>query len=170
MGQYTPAFSSSSTVTPTAIATEFSAIATAHNSHATGDFGVATVPNTGLATNKNYFTLTLKLATQTGALSAQLGDTITMPVAATLTAVRCSVGTFAVGAGSNTLDIYLEDGTPATIGAPVTIAAAVTSYTFTPTTTSFSLGDILSLRVTTTAGATMSQINMTLLFKIALTS
>ena len=144
---------------------ELSAIETAVNDIDDTNIGSAAIGNAKLTNPKAYFALHLKAASVGASeVITNRQDITTVPVGATLVAAK--VVCTAAGAADGTVDIYKEGGTPATIlTAPVGAAAALTSYNGSLATTAFTVNDLLSLRATTSAGGSYTNLDVVLLFK-----
>lgn len=173
MGQYTPnTFSDGTAITASALNTEFAAIATEVNALDSNQFHSGTaIPNNALSKG-NWFALTLKVdsvANGTSTIAGNRHDVVTVPHDATLISVDAVC--IDVQDGTETVDIYLEDGSPATIlSTPMIITADLTNISDnSPAVTAFSANDILSLRVDTGDGteAFNDKLTVTLLFEPA---
>ena len=176
MGQFTPtAFTAGGTDLVDKLNTNFTAVATAHNAHATGDFGAASVPLTALA--GSYYTWTADLTpcvmtgTTTGCLVENTLNTTILasypcPRTATLTAVKGIAN--AVSSANATFDVF-KNGTTV-LSAPKALAAADTVYSGTVSVTTAAANDVFTLRCVTGAGETVTDLKVILEFKAQLTT
>lgn len=114
----------------------------------------------------NHYVINLYVASLGNSVAnTTIQHEVGVPEAGTIVSVktRCTTST---GTTKPTVDIFNEDaGTPATIGAPVTLTAAKTVYTFTPTTTAVTAGQGLGLRCTTAADGTATHVTVAILIK-----
>ena len=167
MGLYSQTTVSDGTaITASYFNTEFGKVATAENTLTTDNFGGgASVANSELV-GGNLFTLCLCEN------NIPFNEVMTTPQVAVsiprdCTLIKAKAAAANVTDGTESIDIYLEDGSPATImGSALTITSSVTSCSFTLSTTSFSENDVLSLRAETDAGTeAIKGLVVTLLFK-----
>lgn len=176
MGQFTPTtISAGATDLVDKLNTIFSDIATAHNSHSTGDFPSGSVPITALTAA--YYTWTMRLTpavlagSNTGCLTAGLTtatvlDEFPCPRGATVASVKAIA--LGVSGGTPVIDVYKNGTTILSTG--VSIAAANTVYSGSVSVTSAAASDIFSLRATTAAGVTANGVVVIVEFKAQLTT
>ncbi len=170
MGQYSQASASSDTaITSDYINQELGKLATAHNTHETGDFPVNSVPNTALVENQQDRSLQLiKASVGSGQAVGTVQTMIPIPEDCTLTKVKVMVTSIGSG-GTHQVDIYDNQGTPASVlTGPITVAASGTVYsgTISGTTKSLNEDDFLSLRCITPASTgAFTEVNVVLYFK-----
>ena len=165
MPQYTPTLLSNNTaIDADLINTELQAIQTAHNSHATGDFGATCVPQTALVSGNAPFFDTIFIASVVGAkTTADIIAYIVVPFTCTLKNVRYIADT--LGDAISTIAIYKNGVLNQTA---TTLAAADTGYSVTSfTSSSFVAGDIISIRCVVAGGVTHTNVSATLAFYAA---
>jgi len=157
------------TISATYLDGELSAIESAVNDIDDNNISAGAIGNSKLANPKAYFALHLKAGSVAGgaAIASDRQDVTVVPVTATLVAVRVSCTAKDDGGGTEPdVDVYLEGGTPASIlNSAIDLAAALTAYTGSISTSSFSAGDVLTLRATTDATGGITDLDVVLLFK-----
>jgi len=154
------------------INSEFSAIATAFNVLDSTNTPDDSIPRTALATDYAYFSQTVVVdAVGAGAAMADVQMHIPVPVDGTLVRVQAVATGKADGGGVEPdVDIY-DDSTAATVlGSVIDLAVARTVYGKTPSVTSFSQDDVLSVRSITDGAGSITNLTVTLLWKALLTS
>lgn len=176
MGQYTPTtIAAGATDLVTKLNTNFNDIATAHNAHATGDFGAASVPLTALA--GQYYTWVQDLVpsvlagSDTGCVIQNTVNTTilaTFPCFRTATIVAVKGIANAVSSANATFDVYKEGVT--ILSAPVAITASDTVYSGTVSVTTAAAGNKFTLRCVTGAGETVTDLRVSVEFKALLTT
>lgn len=176
MGQFTPTtISAGATDLVDKLNTNFSDIATAYNSHASGDFGSGVIPITALAANYYTFPIALSptvlVASDTGCLTSGLNtatvlDEFVCPRAATVVSVKLIAK--AVSGGTPTVDVF-KNGV-SILAAPISLAAAHTAYSGLVSVAPAAANDIFSLRATTGAGVTAAGVHLLVEFKAQLTT
>lgn len=153
MGQYTPSYpSGDSGITKTYIQGELGSIASAHNTHETGDFPADCVPNSALVSNKaKHWDKLFREYLGAGIAIGTHQMDLPIPTSMTLKKVKAYSTSIGTG-GSHQVDVYHNSGV-SVLNSPITIAAAGTVYSGSISGGSYSLSenDYLSLRVVTPA-------------------
>ena len=153
--------------------TEFSAIASAFNSQDSTNHPADSIPRTALATDYAYFSQVVVVdAVAAGATMATTQAYIPVPKDAILERVQAvSIGK-TNGAGTKPdVDIYTETFASTILGSVIDLDIARTVYGKTPSVTSFSQDENLSVRcITDGAGGSITTLTITLLWKALLTS
>lgn len=176
MGQYTPTVITAGTADlVTKLNANFNDIATAHNSHASGDFGSGVVPITALAAGNYTYTLELSPSLLAGSdtcvltaglTTATVLDEIVCPRDSTVVSVKLIAK--AVSGGTPTVDVF-RNGV-SILSSAISLAAANTAYSGSVTTTTANVNDIYSLRATTAGGVTATGVRLVIELKAQLTT
>lgn len=169
MGQYTRT-SPSGAITSAYINSELGKIADAHNTHATGDFGAGVVPNSALATPNSIMCLQLNVESVGVGQADVKFDQVVIPAGCTLMSAKvvCSAVSANASIDIHELSSAGVDAGSIISGASQAIAAANTVYTPTLTVTEFVSGEQLALYATTDGAGTLTDLNVTLKFKLRL--
>jgi hypothetical protein len=165
MPQYTVApVADAGTIDPAVILAELEKIAAAFNTHESGDFAADCIPLAALQNQKSIFTVNFEL--EIGPAGAVVIGTIqkllVIPFDCTLVDLRVIAAS--VTNHNETTKLYHETDA-VDICSEVTLADDATAYQETPTKTDFTAGDVISLRVSQDAGATISGLQWTMAIK-----
>ncbi|MFO7902303.1 MAG: hypothetical protein R6U98_06575 [Pirellulaceae bacterium] len=172
MGQYVAnTFADDDAINAAALNAEFAAIETANNSVSNGDIPADEIDWTKFTNMKDNFALQLRYyhATVPNAQTDLWCSQVPIPCDCTLLSVKV---TRSANADVASIDIFQENAGPAAtiLTGAITLAtgdAISTVYSGSIATSSFSEGDVLSLRATTNGGGTIDDIDVTLYFEAA---
>jgi hypothetical protein len=175
MAQLTPTtFTTNEAVTAAKLTSAFSDVATAFNAVDSTNLAADSVPLTALATDGQYYTLTMHAAgAHAGAIAVTvIEQSIAIPVASSKI-VAVSVCCTALSTGGS-VDIYTQtdaaeawDAVGRTVlSAPIAIAAVNTGYSGTVAiTTARAVREVLSLRLVVGGGNSLTDVTATILMK-----
>lgn len=153
-------------ISPSYIDGELQKIETAINNVNNDNIADGAISNSKLA--NRYFYLVLEMGKESIGSSESITnyqDVVVSPVAGTIEDVRfvCSAVS-----GTCTADVYLEGGTPASIlNSSVSLSSALTSLSGSVSNSNIGVGNVLSLRATTDASGSITNLKVVITVKLA---